>query len=73
MISYDEVVLAMKLSGLDMAAEYKETSLGGLSVTYNLEEEEEKKKEEEEKARVQDMEKEIKSLNEKIRDLTPEK
>jgi len=72
MISYDEVVLAMKLSGLDMGAEYKETSLGGLSVTYNLEEEEEKKKKEEEEARVKEMKKEIDHLNEKIRTLTPD-
>jgi len=38
LISYDEVVLAMKLSGLDMRSEYKETALGGIALTYNLEE-----------------------------------
>jgi len=66
MISYDEVVLAMKLSGLDMAAEYKETSLGGLSVTYNLEEEQEKEEKEKEAARVKNMEAELASLKEKM-------
>jgi len=62
MISYDEVVLAMKLSGLDMGAEYKETSLGGLSVTYNLEEQQEQAEKAKEEERVKKMEAEIAQL-----------
>jgi len=62
MISYDEVVLAMKLSGIDMAAEYKETSLGGLSITYNLEEQREKEAKDKEAARVKRIEDELKAL-----------
>ena len=71
MISYDEVVLAMKLSGLDMRAEYKETSLGGLSVTYNLEEQEERKRKEMEAAKVKNMEDTIAALHEKLRSISP--
>eukprot|EP00727_Mastigamoeba_balamuthi_P013271 m51a1_g8567 hypothetical protein (561) ;mRNA; f:185772-188106 len=39
-ISFDEVVLAMKMTGLDMGTAYKETSQGGISITYNLDEQE---------------------------------
>ena len=71
MISYDEVVLAMKLSGLDMSAEYKETSLGGLSVTYNLDEQQERARQEKEAARVKNMEETIAVLHEKLRSISP--
>ena len=62
----------MKLSGLDMSAEYKETSLGGLSVTYNLEEQAEKKHKEEEAAKVKNMEDTIAALHEKLRSISPD-
>ena len=69
MISYDEVVLAMKLTGLDMPNEYKETSLGGISITYKLDEE--VKKEEEEKkesAKVKELRNEVLSLQKQLKE-----
>ena len=67
MISYDEVVLAMKLTGLDMGQEYKETSLGGISITYNLDEK--VKKEEEEKkesTKVKELRNEVSQLKKQL-------
>ena len=67
MISYDEVVLAMKLTGLDMPNEYKETSLGGISITYKLDEEVEKEEaEKKESARVKDLQNEVNSLKKQL-------
>jgi len=67
LISYDEVVLAMKLSGLDMAAEYKETALGGIAITYNLEESIQKEQKEQEEQRVRDLEHKVNQLQEELK------
>eukprot|EP00792_Barthelona_sp_PAP020_P006094 TRINITY_DN2905_c1_g1_i2.p1 TRINITY_DN2905_c1_g1~~TRINITY_DN2905_c1_g1_i2.p1 ORF type:complete len:509 (-),score=139.50 TRINITY_DN2905_c1_g1_i2:1085-2611(-) len=44
-ISFDEVVLTMKITGLDMNKKYRETSQGGLALFYNLDEQIQKMKE----------------------------
>ncbi|GIQ83848.1 MmgE/PrpD family protein [Kipferlia bialata] len=36
LVSYDECVHSMKLSGLDMHSRYKETSEGGLALTFDM-------------------------------------
>ena len=71
MISYDEVVLAMKLTGLDMDQAYKETSLGGISITYNLDEKVEKEEaEKKESKRVKELEDEVEALRKQLGEKT---
>ena len=69
-ISYDEVVLAMKLTGLDMDQAYKETSLGGISITYNLEKMEKEEAEKKENGKVKELEDEVESLRKQLKEKT---
>jgi len=71
LISYDEVVLAMKLSGLDMRSEYKETALGGIALTYNLEESIDREKKEIEAKHVKELEDKVSKLQEELKSNTP--
>eukprot|EP00768_Dysnectes_brevis_P001071 gnl/Dysnectes_brevis/1255_a1402_2492.p1 GENE.gnl/Dysnectes_brevis/1255_a1402_2492~~gnl/Dysnectes_brevis/1255_a1402_2492.p1 ORF type:complete len:571 (-),score=214.12 gnl/Dysnectes_brevis/1255_a1402_2492:60-1772(-) len=38
LVSYDECVITMRLCGQDMHSKYRETALGGLAITYKLDE-----------------------------------